>query len=38
VDRLRLRFAINHRGELEMEGDDLLTKLPLPGRVLGPLR
>ena len=38
VDRLRLRFAINHRGELEMEGDDLLTKLPLPRRVLGPLR
>ena len=38
VDRLRLRFAINDRGELEMDGDDLLTRIPLPGRVLGALR
>ncbi|MEB3317413.1 MAG: Hsp70 family protein [Cyanobacteriota bacterium] len=35
VDRLRLRFAINGRGELELAGDDLLTHTPLPGRVLG---
>ena len=38
VDRLRLRFAINARGELKMEGDDLLTGTPLPPLVLGPVR
>jgi molecular chaperone DnaK (HSP70) len=38
VDRLRLRFAINTRGELEMAGDDLLTRTPLPVRVLGAVR
>jgi hypothetical protein len=38
VDRLRLRFAINASGELEMEGHDLLTGTPLPAMVLGPVR
>lgn len=38
VDRLRLRFAISARGELEMEGDDLLTGTPVPRRVLGAVR
>jgi molecular chaperone DnaK (HSP70) len=37
-DRLCLRFAINDRGELEMEGRDLLTGSSLPGRVLGVVR
>jgi molecular chaperone DnaK (HSP70) len=38
VDRLRLRFSINDRGDLLMEGDDLLTGAPLPGQVLGAVR
>ncbi|MEB3335423.1 MAG: Hsp70 family protein [Cyanobacteriota bacterium] len=38
VDRLLLRFTINTHGELEMEGDDLLTGVPLTGMVLGPVR
>ncbi|MFN9547412.1 MAG: Hsp70 family protein [Cyanobacteriota bacterium] len=38
VDRLRLRFAINAGGELEMEGEDLLTGAPVPGQVLGAVR
>jgi molecular chaperone DnaK (HSP70) len=37
-DRLRLRFTINSHGELEMEGDDLLTGVPLTGMVLGAVR
>ncbi|MFN9646430.1 MAG: Hsp70 family protein [Cyanobacteriota bacterium] len=38
VDRLCLRFPINDRAELEMEGRDLLTGRSLPGRVLGVVR
>lgn len=38
VDRLRLRFSINARGELEVEGEDLLTATPLPRVLLGPVR
>lgn len=38
VDRLRLRFAINARAELELEGDDLLTGTSLPRRVVGVVR
>jgi hypothetical protein len=38
VDRMRLRFAINAGGELEMEGEDLLTGTPVPAVVLGPVR
>ena len=38
VDRMRLRFAINACGELELEGDDLLTGLSLPPMVLGTVR
>jgi molecular chaperone DnaK (HSP70) len=37
-DRLCLRFSINDRAELVMEGHDLLTGSPLPGRVLGAVR
>ncbi|MFY7695903.1 MAG: Hsp70 family protein, partial [Cyanobium sp.] len=35
VDRVRLRFSINGRAELEMEGVDLLAGTPLPKLVLG---
>jgi len=38
VDRLRLRFSINGRGELELEGEDVLVKIPLPRVVLGTVR
>jgi hypothetical protein len=38
VDRLRLRFSINDRGELVMAADDLLTRSPLPDQVLGMVR
>ncbi len=38
VDRLRLRFSINDRGELVLEGDDLLSRSPLPSQVLGVVR
>ena len=38
VDRLRLRFSINGRGELEVEGEDLLTGTPLSRQVLGTVR
>jgi hypothetical protein len=38
VDRWRLRFAINARGELVMAGEDLLTGDPLPDQVLGAVR
>jgi molecular chaperone DnaK (HSP70) len=38
ADRLRLRFTINGRGELEMEGEDLGALSPLPRLVLGSVR
>jgi len=38
VDRVRLSFSINGRAELEMEGVDLLTGIPLPKLVLGTVR
>ena len=38
VDRVRLRFSINGRAELEMEGVDLLAGTPLPKLVLGAVR
>ncbi len=37
-DRLCLRFTINDRGELEMEGNDLRTGRSWPGQVLGVVR
>jgi molecular chaperone DnaK (HSP70) len=37
-DRLRLRFMINSHGELVLEGDDLLTGLPISAMVLGAVR
>jgi molecular chaperone DnaK (HSP70) len=38
ADRLRLRFSINGRGELELEGEDVLVQTPLPRMVLGTVR
>ncbi|MEB3304395.1 MAG: Hsp70 family protein [Cyanobacteriota bacterium] len=38
VDRVRLRFSINGRAELEMEGEDVLAGTPLPKLVLGTVR
>ena len=38
VDRLRLRFSINDRSELELDGEDVLTQTPLPRLVLGMVR
>jgi hypothetical protein len=38
VDRLRLRFSINGRAELVMEGVDLLAGTPLPKLVVGTVR
>lgn len=38
VDRVRLRFSINGRAELEMEGMDLVAGTPLPKLVLGTVR
>jgi molecular chaperone DnaK (HSP70) len=38
VDRVCLRFSINARAELEMEGEDLLTGAPLPRKVFGMVR
>jgi hypothetical protein len=38
IDRLRLRFSINDRAELVMEGEDLLAQTPLPEQVLGLVR
>jgi molecular chaperone DnaK (HSP70) len=38
VDRMRLRFSINAQAELEMEGDDLLTGVPLARRRVGTVR
>jgi hypothetical protein len=38
VDRLRLRFSINRRAELELEGEDLQAGQPLPRLVLGMVR
>ncbi|WP_010310860.1 Hsp70 family protein [Synechococcus sp. CB0101] len=37
-DRLELRFAINARGELVVDGRDLATDQPLPQRCLGRVR
>ena len=38
VDRLKLRFSIDSTGALRLEGDDLLTGLPLAQRRLGQVR
>ncbi len=38
LDRLKLRFSIDSTGALVLEGDDLLTGLPLPLRRLGRVR
>jgi molecular chaperone DnaK (HSP70) len=38
VDRLKLRFSIDSTGDLRLEGDDLLTGLPLAQRRLGRVR
>ena len=38
VDRLKLRFSIDSTGALKLEGDDLLTGLPLAERRLGRVR
>ena len=38
VDRLKLRFSIDSTGDLRLEGDDLLTGLPLTQRRLGRVR
>jgi molecular chaperone DnaK (HSP70) len=37
-DRLELRFAINARGELVVDGQDLASDQPLPQRCLGRVR
>ena len=38
ADRWRLRFSINARAELEVEGEDLQNGQPLPRLVLGTVR
>jgi hypothetical protein len=38
MDRLKLRFSIDSTGDLQLEGDDLLTGLPLAQRRLGRVR
>jgi hypothetical protein len=38
LDRLRLRFAINASGELQMSATDLLSGAALGERRLGPVR
>jgi hypothetical protein len=37
-DRLELRFAINSRGELTVEGRDLSNDQPVPQQRLGSVR
>jgi molecular chaperone DnaK (HSP70) len=38
VDRMRLRFTINVRGELVLDAEDLLSRTALPSQVLGVVR
>ncbi|MBM5815784.1 MAG: Hsp70 family protein [Cyanobacteria bacterium K_Offshore_surface_m2_239] len=38
VDRLRLRFTINVRGELVLDAEDLLSRSARPSQVLGVVR
>lgn len=37
-DRLRLRLSIDGEGQLQLEGEDLASGLPIPPQRLGPLR
>ena len=37
-DRLRLRFGIDAEARLRLEGEDLLSGVPLEPRCLGPVR